>query len=207
MQETQVQFLGWEDSLREWQPHSSILTWRIPGTESQREPGGLQSMRSQRVRHDWATNTLVLCSCNLLKEPHSLPSDSTLLGSTTSREPHNIKRKLWIRRPLLKPKIKQYCSNHLTTKYLRLLWPYIFVLPYQLLQAQHNLKKLTLNKYHMHMATNLQKLLKSILKKKSDSHVCPVGHQLPSLEATTVAKFSCILSDICVHIYTIYIYL
>ena len=48
----------------------------------------------------------------------------------------------------------------------------------------------------MHMATNLQKLLKSILKKKLDSHICPVGHQLPSLEATTVAKFSCILSDI-----------
>ena len=29
--------------------HSSILAWRIPWTE---EPGGLQSMRSQRVRHD-----------------------------------------------------------------------------------------------------------------------------------------------------------
>ena len=32
--------------------HSSILTWRIPRTE---EPGGLQSMESQRVRHDLAT--------------------------------------------------------------------------------------------------------------------------------------------------------
>ena len=29
--------------------HSSILAWRIPGTE---KPGGLQSMGSQRVRHD-----------------------------------------------------------------------------------------------------------------------------------------------------------
>ena len=31
--------------------HSSVLSWRIPWTE---EPGGLQSMRSQRVRHDWS---------------------------------------------------------------------------------------------------------------------------------------------------------
>ena len=31
--------------------HSSILAWRIPSTE---EPGGLQSMGLQRVRHDWA---------------------------------------------------------------------------------------------------------------------------------------------------------
>ena len=34
--------------------NSSILAWRIPWTE---EPGGLQSMGSQRVRHDWATDT------------------------------------------------------------------------------------------------------------------------------------------------------
>ena len=34
--------------------HSSILAWRIPWTE---EPGGLQSMRLQRVGHDWAPNT------------------------------------------------------------------------------------------------------------------------------------------------------
>ena len=34
--------------------HSSILAWRIPWTE---EPGGIQSMGWQRVRHDWVTNT------------------------------------------------------------------------------------------------------------------------------------------------------
>ena len=33
-------------------PHSSILAWKTPWSE---EPGGLQSMRPQRVRHDWAT--------------------------------------------------------------------------------------------------------------------------------------------------------
>ena len=50
MQETRVQSLGWEDPLEKGQAtHSSILAWRIPWTE---EPGGLQSMGSQRVGHD-----------------------------------------------------------------------------------------------------------------------------------------------------------
>ena len=50
MQETWVQFLGWEDSLeKEMATHSSIPAWRIPWTE---EPGGLQSMGLQRVRCD-----------------------------------------------------------------------------------------------------------------------------------------------------------
>ena len=49
MQETWVQFLDWEDSLeKEMATHSSIPAWRIPWTE---EPGGLQSMGLQRVRH------------------------------------------------------------------------------------------------------------------------------------------------------------
>ena len=55
MQEIQVQSLGQEDPLEEGMAtHSSILTWRIPWTE---EPGGLQSMRSQRIRHNWVANT------------------------------------------------------------------------------------------------------------------------------------------------------
>ena len=50
VQETQVQSLGWEDPLeREMATHSSILAWKISRTE---EPGVLQSMGSQRVRHD-----------------------------------------------------------------------------------------------------------------------------------------------------------
>ena len=48
--ETWVQSLGWEDPLeKEMATHSSTLAWRIPWTE---EPGRLQSMGSQRVRHD-----------------------------------------------------------------------------------------------------------------------------------------------------------
>ena len=38
---------------KEMATHSSILAWRIPWTK---EPGGLQSMESQRVRHNWATH-------------------------------------------------------------------------------------------------------------------------------------------------------
>ena len=50
MQETWVRSLGGEDLLeKEMATHSSILVWRILWTE---EPGRLQSMGSQRVRHD-----------------------------------------------------------------------------------------------------------------------------------------------------------
>ena len=50
MHETRVPSLGWEDLLEKGMAtHSSILAWRIPWTE---EPGGLQSMGSQRVEHD-----------------------------------------------------------------------------------------------------------------------------------------------------------
>ena len=51
--ETWVQSLYWDDPLeKEMATRSSILAWRIPWTE---EPGGLQSMASQRVGHDLAT--------------------------------------------------------------------------------------------------------------------------------------------------------
>ena len=50
MQETRLQSLGQEGPLEKGlATHSSILAWRIPWTEG---PGGLQSMGSQRVRHD-----------------------------------------------------------------------------------------------------------------------------------------------------------
>ena len=56
-----VQPLDWEDPLEEeTSTHSSILAWRVPWTE---EPGGLQSMGSQRVGHD--------CS-NLARHTHPM---------------------------------------------------------------------------------------------------------------------------------------
>ena len=50
MQETQVRSLGWEDPPeKEMATHCSILAWKIPWMD---DPGRLQSMGSQRVRHD-----------------------------------------------------------------------------------------------------------------------------------------------------------
>ena len=58
MQETWVQTPGQKDFLEKGMTiHSSILAWRIPWTE---QLDGLQSMKSQRVGHDWATNTFTL---------------------------------------------------------------------------------------------------------------------------------------------------
>ena len=50
VQETRLRSLGWEDPLEKGMAtHSSILAWRIPGTE---EPGRPQSIGSQRVGHN-----------------------------------------------------------------------------------------------------------------------------------------------------------
>ena len=58
--------LGQEDSLeKEMATYSSILAWRIPWTE---EPDGLQSIRMQRIRHDWSDLTYV--------------DDTTLMGES-----------------------------------------------------------------------------------------------------------------------------
>ena len=65
MQETWVQYLGWENTLEEGMAtHSSIPAWRIPWTE---EPGGLQYMESQRVGYDWVTNAFTLSLSKLPK--------------------------------------------------------------------------------------------------------------------------------------------
>ena len=54
MRKTWVPSLGQEDTLeKKMATHSSILAWKIPWTE---EPGGLQSMGSQRMGHDRATS-------------------------------------------------------------------------------------------------------------------------------------------------------
>ena len=55
MQETQVRSLGWEDPLEKGMAtHSSILAWEMPWRE---ERGVLQSVGSQRVGHNWESNT------------------------------------------------------------------------------------------------------------------------------------------------------
>ena len=62
-----VQFLGQEDPLEEdMATHSSILAWRIPRTE---EPGGLESLGSQGVGHDWSD----LACVHVPGKPHFTP--------------------------------------------------------------------------------------------------------------------------------------
>ena len=68
MQETQVQSLGWEDPLeKEMATHSSTLAWKIPQTE---EPDRLQSMGSQKVRHNWVTQLHLLHVMNKSSSHH-----------------------------------------------------------------------------------------------------------------------------------------
>ena len=72
MRETWVRFLGQEDSLeKEMATHSSILAWRILWTE---EPGGLQSIGSQRVGHDWGTSLHVtsVSACREVSVPEAV---------------------------------------------------------------------------------------------------------------------------------------
>ena len=81
MWETWVQSLCWEDLLeKEMATHSNTLAWEIPWTE---EPGGLQSMELQRVRHDWATSLHWVCYSFPSKEQTSfnflLQSPSTVI--------------------------------------------------------------------------------------------------------------------------------
>ena len=70
MRETWVRSLGQEDPLeKEMETRSSILAWKIPWTE---EPGGLESMGSQRVGHNGATSVCVyICNISI---SHFIPS-------------------------------------------------------------------------------------------------------------------------------------
>ena len=61
--------LGWEDPLEKGMAtHSSILAWTTPWPE---EPDGLRSVGSQRIRHDWATNTYYFYSAFIDNCPKS----------------------------------------------------------------------------------------------------------------------------------------
>ena len=70
---------SWEKAMA---PHSRTLAWKIPWTE---EPGGLQSMRSLRVGHDWATSLSLFTFMHWRRKwqptPVSLPGESQGQGS------------------------------------------------------------------------------------------------------------------------------
>ena len=67
---------------RQMAPHSSTLAWKIPWTE---EPGRLQSVRSVRVRHDWATSLSLFTFMHWRRKwqptPVFLPGESQGRGS------------------------------------------------------------------------------------------------------------------------------
>ena len=80
MQEVQVQSLGQEDPLEKEMNHSSVLAWEIPWTE---EPGGLQSMGSQKSQTQF-NNKTVRTLVYSKEQPTVLPKASgshTYIGS------------------------------------------------------------------------------------------------------------------------------
>ena len=101
MQEMQVQSQGQEDPLEEeMATHSSILAWEIPRTE---EPGGLQYIGSQRVRHDLVTKQqqqqhLLLKCCSAHTHTHT---DFIVL----SKQEENSRLYLFMIRIYLKSKL------------------------------------------------------------------------------------------------------
>ena len=62
---------------KEMAPHSSVLAWRIPGTG---EPGGLPSMGSHRVGHDWSDLAAAVATWCLRVRPRSLCESVSILG-------------------------------------------------------------------------------------------------------------------------------
>ena len=98
MRETQVQSLGREDPLeKEMTTHCSILVWEIPWTE---ESGGLQSMRLQRVRHDWVNN-IAICTCTvfILLSSSVVPANLNILfmfGESAVYNTELAKEFIWV---------------------------------------------------------------------------------------------------------------
>ena len=81
--------------------HSSILAWRIPRTE---EPGGLQSVGSQRVRQDWQTNTFIHSQKGTVD---MLANFSSRQQSSNTREAEDAWQQWFLRSPLVFSKRSQ----------------------------------------------------------------------------------------------------
>ena len=87
--EAQVRSLGQEEPLEEGMAtHSSILAWRIPWME---EPGGPQSIGSQRIRHSWSDGTHVHT-----RERLQLLFWAFCFSVSTAREAKNKAAKPWV---------------------------------------------------------------------------------------------------------------
>ena len=131
MQETWVWSLGWEDPLEKaMATHSSTLAWKIPWTE---EPGRLQSMGSQRVRHDWATSlSLSLIAPSwMCKEPALLSSFRITLQSHSNLEiplvAQMVKhlpamRKTWVQSQGWEDPLEKAMATHSSTLAWKIPW-------------------------------------------------------------------------------------
>ena len=94
-----VQALGWENPLEEEiVTHSSKLAWEIPWTE---EPGGLQSMGSQRVRHNLSTERTgtqlisIKAKIKSLGSPLYLRSEGSITLMQTTSNTNSYKSESW----------------------------------------------------------------------------------------------------------------
>ena len=84
MQKTWVWPLGWEEPLKKGvATHPSILAWRISWTE---EPGRLQSMESQRIGYNWATNIFTFDRKNRIHISLQYPRINTKLDHIYSHK-------------------------------------------------------------------------------------------------------------------------
>ena len=112
--ETWVGSLGQEDPLEEeMAAHSSILVWKIPWVE---EPGGLQSMGSQGVRHDWVRAHTHTCTYTFVIKLLEQILLSILLGLRKLR-PRKKNNNLPQRTELVIGQTKIYQSLHYVAFY------------------------------------------------------------------------------------------
>ena len=107
MQENQGQSLGREDLLeKEMATHSTTLAWKISWTE---EPGRLQSMGLQTVRHNWATS-LFCCWAGLCSLPCRWTWDQTMV-EVMKKMATSFKRCAWTDWKLSLPSAERVLSS------------------------------------------------------------------------------------------------
>ena len=97
--------------------HSSILPWRIPRTE---EPGGLQSIRSQRVRHNWSDLARRHACSTLLNIKGCSRNDTNWHNGLKKR--HNVKKKLVTNRQVVNLQYENKHRNTLDWDFLNYIW-------------------------------------------------------------------------------------
>ena len=124
IQETWVPFQHQKDPLEKGMAiHSSILVWRIPWAE---KPGGLQSLRSQRFGHDWASNTMTISNYILFTSQQIFVvcvwrTAETLLG-TGNQPMKKANKNPYMHHRFLYSNIKYYTVHYLLNESLWNVW-------------------------------------------------------------------------------------